>query len=515
MTSRTRRQLLRDASIAALGIGLAGPLAGCGDDTVSSTSTWWPTQSPGSAALDDLAKQISGGVLRPGDAGYGPTSLPANGRFRSIRPAAIARCNNAADVAAAVTWSADNGLAPTVRGGGHSYSGFSTSPDLILDVSSMNSVTVDMAAGTITTGGSALNGDILDFTTGGPVFLPGGTCRGVGVGGLALGGGIGYNAHWAGLTSDLMVASTIVTADGEVRTLSASEHDDLFWACRGGAGGNFGVNTQFTFALTDAPRDDISFYRFEWTGAERAAQVLATFDQMLVDAPAALNAVAMAEATSIDGGSPRDAISVMSRGQYIGPIEELGDLVAPLLAVDEPDSTTLKTLAFWDAQEGFASGASANHSWGDISRYAAQPIPASAVDELVDLLVECPHRSADANGSLWSLGWIGGDVIDKFDRTETAYVHRGMNTLWRPTTVWPNDANPSVGRDLNEWTAAMIGVLAPHTPPESYQNFPNRDIVDPLEEYYAENLDRLIDIKTDYDPTDLFTNPQGIPIRSG
>ncbi|MGB0114503.1 MAG: FAD-binding oxidoreductase [Ilumatobacteraceae bacterium] len=514
MTPRTRRQLLRDASIAALGIGLTGSLVGCRDVDAPPPGTWRPSQRPSNAALDDLARQVSGGVLRPGDPGYGPTSLPANGRFRAIRPVAIARCNDAADVSAAVRWSAENGLAPTVRGGGHSYAGFSASPDLIVDVSALNSVAVDLDAGTITTGGSALNGDILDTTVGGPVFLPGGTCRGVGVGGLALGGGIGYNAHWAGLTSDLMVGSTIVTADGEVRTLSADEHEDLFWACRGGAGGNFGVNTEFTFALTDAPRDDISFYRFEWTGAENAAEVLATFDRLLTDAPAALNAVAMAEATPVDGGDPADAISVMSRGQYIGPLDELSDLVAPLLAIGEPDTTTLESLAFWDAQEGFASDESENHSWGDISRYASEPIPAAAVDQLVDLLVQCPHRTEDANGSLWSLGWVGGDVIDKFERTETAYVHRGMNTLWRPTTVWPNDADPSVARDLNEWTAAMIEVLAPHTPLESYQNFPNRDIVDPLDKYYAENLDRLIDVKTAYDPNDLFTNPQGIPVRA-
>ncbi|MEZ5294892.1 MAG: BBE domain-containing protein [Ilumatobacteraceae bacterium] len=239
--------------------------------------------------------------------------------------------------------------------------------------------------------------------------------------------------------------------------------------------------------------------------------MLAVFDRLLADAPAALNAVAMAQATETSGGDPRQAISVMSRGQYIGPIDELRDLVAPLLAVADPDSTTLETMTFWDAQRGFASGESENHSWGDISRYADAPIPATAVDDLVELLVDCPHRSDDAHGSLWSLGWVGGDVIDRFDRTDTAYVHRGMHTLWRPTTVWPNDADPSVGNDLNDWSAAMIDVLAPHTPRESYQNFPNRDLADPLEQYYAENLDRLIEIKTVYDPTNLFTNPQGIP----
>ena len=133
--------------------------------------------------------------------------------------------------------------------------------------------------------------------------------------------------------------------------------------------------------------------------------------------------------------------------------------------------------------------------------------------EIVDLLGACPSRSDDANGSFWSLGWVGGDVVGKFSRTETAYVHRTATTLLRPTTVWPNDAPASVGEDLNAWTAQVIAAIDPHTPTESYQNFPNRAIDDWQQEYYAENFERLVDVKTKHDPTNLFNNPQSIPVR--
>ena len=160
-----------------------------------------------------------------------------------------------------------------------------------------------------------------------------------------------------------------------------------------------------------------------------------------------------------------------------------------------------------------ASGEPDPHSFGDISRYAKEALPDSVIATMVDLIAECPSRSADANGGIWSLGWVGGNVISKFARTETAYVHRDAMTLLRPTTVWPNDAPASVADGLNAWTDQVIATIAPYTPDESYQNFPNRAIKNSGQLYYAENLDRLIDVKTKYDKHNLFNNPQSIPTR--
>src|SRR5205823_3690887 len=101
------------------------------------------------------------------------------------------------------------------------------------------------------------------------------------------------------------------------------------------------------------------------------------------------------------------------------------------------------------------SGEPESHSFGDISRYVADPVPDSAIAAIVDLLAACPSRSADANGSIWSLGWVGGALVNAIPRTATAYVHRNMSTLLRPTTVWPNDAPASVADGLNAWTDAV------------------------------------------------------------
>jgi FAD/FMN-containing dehydrogenase len=502
----SRRDFLRTGSAAALGIGVSSAVGG------------WLTAAPAlgapgddTKALKDLARQLNGPLLLPGDAAYDAASAPANGRYRMVRPAAVAQCADEADVVTCVKWSRKTGVPLVGRGGGHSYAGYSTTRGLLVDIGRLNSVTIDAANGIAIAGGAALNQNFYDATHDSPLFLPGGTCLGVGVGGLTLGGGIGYNTHWAGLTCDHLTASEIVTASGELLHIDDREHKDLFWACRGGAGGSFGINTSFTFELQEAPQSNVGWYKFTWTGADAAGAILAAFDEILQSAPAAFNAVAMAQATPVGDGGPRAAIDVMSRGQYIGPLAELGDLVAPLLSAAAPATQTLQEQTFWDTARMIASPEPESHSFGDVSRYANRPIPARAVEQVVDLLAECPSRSDDANGAFWSLGWVGGDVVSSKQRTDTAYVHRDATTLLRPTTVWPDDAPPSVGDDLNAWTDDVIAVLDPHTPRESYQNFPNRSIKDWKRQYYAENYPRLVDVKTKFDPDDLFRNKQSIP----
>jgi FAD/FMN-containing dehydrogenase len=406
----------------------------------------------GSGALDELRRSLTGPLLLPGDAGYDAASAPANGRFGDIRPIAVARCADERDVATCVRWSAQTGVPPVVRAGGHSYAGYSTTTGLLVDIRQLNGVRIDKRTGVAVTGGAALNRDLFDATVGSPYFLPGGTCLGVGVGGLVLGGGIGYNTHWAGLTCDHLRASRIVTATGELLDLDASTNSDLFWACRGGAGGSFGINTSFTFSLVEVPHRNISYYRYDWRGAAAAAAVFQIFGAIMQTAPPGLNAVALAQASEIGSGGPREAIDVVSRGQYIGPVHELHDLVRPLLTAGTPAKSTLEEIAFWDAQRIWVTDEPAPHSFDHISRYADAPLPDRAVNDVVELLASCPSRTATANGTMWSLGWVGGDVVNAIGRTDTAYVHRRMTTLVHPQAVWENDAPASVGEDMRAWT---------------------------------------------------------------
>ena len=260
------------------------------------------------------------------------------------------------------------------------------------------------------------------------------------------------------------------------------------------------------------PRKTVSYYLAWWRGADAAVSTFVEFDKILRKAPAAFNAVLLAQAAPVGKPGPREAMWVWTRGQYVGPLDELRDLIRPMLkAAGAPRELELRELPFWEAQKIFADDPSAPHSFGDISRYASRPVPQDAVQQMADLVARCPSRTPDAHGSIWNLGWVGSDVVDRVPRTGTAYVHRGMMTLWRPTTVWPNGAPRPVGRRLVEWSEEMMAVLRPHTPDESYQNFPNRLISDWRREYYGENFPRLVRVKSRYDPHDLFRNQQSIP----
>jgi FAD/FMN-containing dehydrogenase len=504
----TRRDVLRAGASAALGLYLPGAFA-----ARPGLSAGARMGSTDRRALEELARQLKGRLLYPGEPGYAVATQPANTRFARDRPLAAALCAGEQDVAACVAWSREHQIDAVARTGGHSYAGYSTTTGLVIDLGNLNRVDVD-ASGRATIGGGAVNQDVFDATVGGDFVLPGGTCLGVGVGGLTLGGGIGYNTHWAGLTCDHLLESRIVTSASELLHLDSSHHSDLLWACRGGAGGNFGINTSFTFELQRIPVRTVSFYRFDYRGADDAVAVLSAFDRLLAQAPDALNAVAMSQAVEVGPGGPREAITTFSRGQYLGAMSDLIGLVKPLLEAATPVKTTLQTLSFWEMQAMLDATDGELHSFGDISRYAATPLPEGVIAKMVELLSECPSRDANNNGSVWSLGWIGG-AANAIDRQATAYVHRDMHTLWRATPVWETYGPVSVERDLVAWSKAVIETLAPYAARESYQNFPNRGIKDWEQEYYAENLERLIDVKTRYDPHNVFHNHQSIPTHVG
>ena len=498
----SRRQFLMVGTAAAVGIAL----------TACTTEGDWITLEE--AALNDLASRLEGRLLLPGHAGFTPAWFPTNGRFRDAVPIAVARVASDQDVVACLAWTKQHRLPFTVRGGGHSYAGLSTTTGLVIDVSLLNAVTVDRAARTMVTGGAATNGDIFSERDLADAILAGGTCLSVGIGGLVLGGGIGYHTRWAGLTADHLVRAKVVPAGGGVVTAGAGESPGLCWALRGGTGGTFGVCTEFEFELVPVPQDDVIFYRFDWRGADAATAMFAAVDALQQSAPPEFIASGMAQATPIEAGSSaRDAMDVMLRGQFLGSRADFDDLIAPVLAGNEPAKSEIVAQPFWRTAAIFTSKEAENHSWGDISRYTDHALPSPTTEAIVQHVADAPSRSASDNAQFWMLGWVGGEVVDRVGRTDTAYVHRGVTNLLRPSPVWSNLSGESVGRDLQQWTDAAVTIMEQDLLRESYQNFPNLALVDWQELYYAENLQRLIDVKTTWDPENRFTSAQTIAPR--
>lgn len=236
-------------------------------------------------AVQELASQLRGALLRPGDAGYEQARQVYNAMI-DRHPALIARCVDVADVIAAVNFARNHQLPLAVRGGGHNGPGLGTCDDgLVIDLSEMKGIRVDPAARTVRVEGGCTWGDVDHATHPFGLATPSGFISTTGVGGLTLGGGTGYLSRTLGLTIDNLLSVDMVLADGRFVTASADKHPDLFWAIRGG-GGNFGVVTSFLFQLH--PISMVYGGPMLWP-FEQAAEVMKFWRDFIQNAPEEIN----------------------------------------------------------------------------------------------------------------------------------------------------------------------------------------------------------------------------------
>src|SRR2546421_1887673 len=236
-------------------------------------------------AIQELVSRMRGTLLRPGDEGYEQARQVYNAMINKY-PALISRCADVADVIAAVNFAREHELTLAVRGGGHSGPGLGTCDDgLVIDLSDMKGIRVDPVARTARVEGGCTWGEVDHATHAFGLATPSGFISTTGVGGLTLGGGIGYLSRTLGLTIDNLLGVDMVLADGSFVTASAQEHADLFWAVRGG-GGNFGVVTSFLFQLH--PISTVYGGPMFWP-LEQAADVMKFWRDFISNAPEEIN----------------------------------------------------------------------------------------------------------------------------------------------------------------------------------------------------------------------------------
>ena len=353
----SRRELLggtgRLAVAAGVGAGLTGfapprHLQGQQPHQQHSRRTAAARPQPDWAAL---ARRLRGPLLRPGDPGYLAASVPYNRRYAGILPGGVALCADVRDVQTALRWALSYKVPFAARSGGHSYGGYSASRGLVISLARMNSVRVNARARTITLGAGARNRDLYASLAGTGVAAPSGRCPTVGISGLLLGGGFGFSSRHLGLTCDQLLETEVVTADGEVLRVTPRSHSDLFWACQGGGGGNFGINTRFT--LRASPVGAVSVYRLVWPWA-KAATVLDAVLGLMSAAPDALSCrVGLDVSGNVSGGGAPER-SVSALGLYFGPSQDLAGLLAPLLAAAWPSEQLIEDRDYVAAQKVLA-----------------------------------------------------------------------------------------------------------------------------------------------------------------
>lgn len=302
-----------------------------------------------------------------------------------------------------------------------------------------------------------------------------------------------------------MLATEIVTADGEVQRVSEASDPDLLWALRGGGGGNFGINTSFIFKVYEIP--EVAVYQLSFR-MDDAVAAIASLQQMSLGGPDELS-LHVAIGTDDTGATPGATDqSLGTIGQYIGPVDELRDLLAPVMAAAEPTSVTIKQLSL---AAGTAFLGEQGRPDAFLTKSAFLPVGLSdrSIENLVDHIDRFPSDARDGCLVLFGYGGVVNDVAPD----ATAYANRSAGFMVEGNASWhPGDA-PSVVAATREWLQQLWLILEPDFDGTAYQNF-----IDPTPEdwqaaYYGDNFDRLVDVKTRVDPENYFQFAQSIPTR--
>ena len=432
---------------------------------------------------------LSGTIIRRGDAEYDQARRVWNGMI-DRSPALIVRCRTTADVVAAVNHARDNGLVLAVRGGGHNAAGLSVCDDgLVIDLSPMRAVSVDAARRTARVEGGALWRDVDAATHPHGLATTGGLISSTGVGGLTLGGGLGWMMRRHGLACDNVLAVEIVTADGQVRRASATENPDLFWGIRGG-GGNFGVVTTFEFKLH--PMTTLYAGMLVFPGPQ-APQVLRRYRDLAMAAPDELT-LFTGLMTSPDG-HPINAVFVgydgpASKGEAaIKPLRDLGPVADQVGEMPYPALNSM-------LDEGFPHG---------LQVYWRSDFLKGLPDEALDMLVD-RHAAITSPLSALLIEQFGGAVA-RVPAEETAFAQRDALFNLAIISRW---ADPSTESTHVDWARQTSEAARPFTTGGTYVNYLGVEGADRVRAAYGAKYDRLVALKKKYDPANLFQVNQNI-----
>ena len=530
MTRSGRRQFLRACGWAAAGAASAA-LVGCGDTsgrgsrsskTTTAPSATSSTAPLGAGAWSALASSLSGHLVLPSSPGYATARLVYDPRFDDVNPAAVAFCASAADVQRCVHFARSHGIRPIPRCGGHSYGGYSTGTGLVIDVTPMNTVSVrspapDSDTATVVVGGGTLLVDLYDQLSRDGVLVPGGSCPTVGIAGLALGGGVGVLGRAYGLTCDAMVSAQIVTADGTVLTCDRGRHEDLYWACRGGGGGNFGVVTSFTFRTVPIP--ELALFTVDWPWSA-ASEVLGSWLAWQHAGPEQL--WSNCQLSSVGSGGMR----ARTAGVYVGSTAALSSLVQRLVdAVGSQPSYQfvgpeqyLQAMLVEAGCEAMSvaqchlptqnpAGALARAGSVASSAYVSALPPSAGVAAWVQAVGDLGRALPNLGGGLVFDAY--GGAINAVAPGDTAFVHR--NALCGIEASVATGTTASAVQDGTTWLAHFAAAAAPYVDGAAYQNYIDPTLADWQRAYYGANLKRLVSVKAAYDPDDVFRFAQSIP----
>jgi FAD/FMN-containing dehydrogenase len=454
-------------------------------------------------AIEELRVTFRGELIEPESSGYDEIRHVRNGLI-DRHPAVIARCAGTADVVAAVNFAREHELLVSVRGGGHNVAGTATNDGgLVIDLSPMRGVRVDPGAKTVRVQGGATWGDVDRETQLFGLATPGGVVSSTGVGGLTLHGGWGWMRRKYGYCVDNLLAVDIVTADGQVRTASETEHPDLFWAVRG-AGSNFGVVTSFEFRLHEV--GPLVAFAAPVYALEDVERVVPIWRDFLADAPEEVSSsflfwgVPAAEAFPAELHDKAVAVPV---AMYAGPAEEGERVLRPLRELATPVLDLSGTMPYAVLQGAF----DAFFPKGRL--YYWKSLYLNDFDEETMAATIQYARDRPTPMSLMALWHLAGGAASRVGTDATAFGRRTAPYLLSLDTTWDD---PAETERCIAWTRAVWSDLHRFSDGGLYLNFAGfgeeKEVL--VRAGYGANYDRLVELKTRYDPGNLFRVNQNI-----
>jgi FAD/FMN-containing dehydrogenase len=447
-------------------------------------------------SIPQLRATFNGQVIAPGDDGYDKARTVFYGGF-DRRPAVIIRAANANDVARAVTLARDTGLELAIRGGGHSSAGHSVSHGgIVLDLSAMKALDIDVEGRTAWAEAGLTAGEYTTAVAAHGLATGFGDTGSVGIGGITLGGGIGYLVRKYGLTIDDLLAADIVTADGQLLRVDAESHPDLFWAIRGG-GGNFGVVTRFQFRLHEvetvvggmlilpATPDVVRSFLAE---AEAAPEELSTIFNVMVAPP-----------MPFVPAEYHGKLIAMALMAYAGDAEAGERAIAPFRALATPIVDMVRPMRYpelYPPEEGEYHPIAAGRT------FFIDTFDQREADVMFDYL-----NNSTAQMAVTQLRVLGG-AMARVPTDATAFAHRGRRIMANVAAMYQR---PEDAATHEAWVEAFAAALRQDST-GAYVNFiGNEGEARVREAYPGPTWDRLAAIKRRYDPANLFRLNQNIP----
>ena len=511
-----RRDFLRATAVSATGLVVGAGLADCGSPVpVPSRPTVAPATPP---QWTRFAETLTGRLVRPGDAAYAVGHQLYNPKFDSLRPVAIAYCASGDDVARSLGFARAHGYEIAARAGGQSYGGYSSGTGrLVIDVSPMHAVTpAAQPGGFAHVAAGARLIDVYNALGAVGQLVPGGSCPTVGIAGLTLGGGVGVFARRFGLASDNLAALQVVTADGSTVACSTADDTDLYWACRGGGGGNFGIVTSFAFQTHPMPEVTLFTYDFPW-GA--AAEVLGSWQRWT----ARVNPAVWSNCQLLSG----DGTYLRVAGVSCASPSQTSAWLAPLLGAvgTAPTDAFIGGEAYVRAMmvEGGCAdltvaachldttgphGVLSRQAFSASSNYVAAPMGAARLAAAVAAVETLAAELPSLGGGL-VFDALGG-AVNEIAPSETAFAHRTFLASIQSSFNWTGTTPASQIAAGTGWLASVRrSVYDPAT--GAYQNYIDPTLPDWAAAYYGANLARLEQVKARVDPDRVFSFAQSIP----